>query len=154
MFTTEADFRIEESKKKIYLVPLQPGRRALEAKGKLFVTVDAKNGTLRLGKQVGEALNMHKSWFKLSYDSANSVIAWKIRKELDNDQLRENGWKYVEGNKGNGSIVLGVGRILDTFQHIEQKSYSRLEVKKYQDKQSIIDGDIYYFVEVKDLDSV
>lgn len=148
MFTT--GYEIEESKKKLYLVPLQPGRNSLVTKDKVKVKVDAIVGTMVINKSSGEAMNMHNSWIKLSYDSTNNVIAWRVRKELDNGQLQEHGWKFVAGNKDSGTIVLGVGRILTTFQHIEKKAYKDLEVKRYQDKTSAIDPEMYYFVEVKD----
>lgn len=152
MFATD-EYEIEESKKKLFLVPLAPGNKSLNVKDKVYVSVNnVKGGKLQIGKSASNALGMNHSWIKFSYDSGNNVIAWKVRKELDKGQMEENGWKYVEQNKDNGMMVLGIGRMVDTFQHIEKKTYKKLEVKKYQDKQSIIDGDAYFFIEVKDND--
>lgn len=146
----KSNFEIKESKKKLYLVPLGVSCASVVIKDKVFVSVDAKIGILRFGRNAIDAMNMNHSFIKLSYDSNNNVIAWRIRKELDNEKLRELGWKPCAKALSNQCYSAGIGRILETFQDVEKKSYKRLEVKKYQDKTSVMDKDVYYFIEVKD----
>lgn len=149
MFAT--DYEIEESKKKLFLVELEPGRQRLGVGERITCRVDATTGKMAFGRKALDGMEMNESWIKISYDSPNQVIAWRIRKELDNNTLREKGWKFVKKNKLNSSWSVQVKRILETFQHLEPKSYKKLEIKKYQDKSSMLDNNTYFFVELKNV---
>lgn len=143
------DFEIEESKKKLYLVELEPGRQRLGAGERITCSLNAILGKLTFGSKALEGMEMNESWIKISYDSTNQVIAWRIRKELDNDSLREKGWKFVKKNTHNNCWSVQVKRILETFQHVENKTYKGLEIKKYRDKVSLMDTNSYFFIEIK-----
>lgn len=142
-------YEIEETKKKLFLTTLEPGRRYLAPGDRVHVTVDGKRGKLVFGRRALDAMNMQKAWIRLSYDATSEVVAWRVRNELSNEHLEEKGWKFAQGNKSNGVWTIQIKRILDTFQHVEAKTYKSLEVKKFQEKGSMIDPDVYYFVELK-----
>lgn len=145
----------EETKKKIHLAVLDPGRKKLVPSERATCTVSKKYGTMNLGKQAIDAMNMRNSWFKLAYDSTKQIIAWKVRKELHNDHLQETGWKFCKADekKSGGQAIIGVGRILDTMPGLKDEVYKNLEIKKYRDNSLVGDGDdtnFWYYVQIED----
>ncbi len=143
---TEPKFEIV--KKKLNLVSVEPGRKALEiAASKVTVTVNSKTGLMSVGKASVEAMAMNKCWIKWSFDVENKVLAWQVRHELDNDSLKEQGWKFYESK--DGGMILSVGRIVRLFE-MKQETYQGVEVKKYQAKSVTENGSTYYFVDMID----
>lgn len=152
MFAEIDNYEIKESKKKLYLVSVEPGRKSLVAKESVTVSVSVKYGVLKIGKKAWTAMNMNNAFYKLSYDSGNNVIAWRIRHDLDNHQLEERGWRVAKASGKNQTMTISVGRILQTFTLKPGKdTYGGLIVKKYQDKTSSIDADSYYYIEVSEV---
>lgn len=147
------EVEFEESKKKLYLTPVDPGRKRLYAAEKVYCYLSTKYRLLYLGKPALEAMEMNKAWFKLSYDSGNQIIAWKVRHQLSNENLQEQGWKYCEYDKS-GKANIGIGRILDTMPGLKAETYKNLEIKKYRDKGVMVDGNdtnLWYFIQIEDL---
>jgi hypothetical protein len=149
MANSEA-YEIEQGKKRLYLVPLVTGRKRMFVRERVTATVNAKYGMLNIGRAAQDAMGMNRVWYSLSFDSGNHVIAWRIKGELNKSEMESKTWKFVKANK-TGSIQISVGRILDTFQGLEKKTYRNLEIMKYKDKSSIMDSESYYYIEVKNV---
>lgn len=144
-------YEIEPSKKKLYLVHLESGRKRLFARERVFATVSVEYGTINIGKHAAIAMGLQKAWYKLAYDSGNKVIAWTVKNRLDKGQMESKAWRYCKGGDKSGQISIMVKRILDTFEGLEKKSYKKLEIKSYKDPKSILDSDKYYYVELSDV---
>ena len=112
------------------------------------VSVSRKFGKLHFGKRTLASLGMENCFIQLSYDSPHKVIAWKLKKIVEQHELKA-GWKLVKRNIGTDSFSLSVAYILGTFIGLNEDSYKNLPVKKYADYQSKLDSDEYYYIEVK-----
>lgn len=145
------EYKITESKMKLHLTSVDPGRKRLFAADKVYCRVNKKYGLMCLGVAAMDAMYIKKAWYKLAYDSTKNIIAWKIRKELLNDHLQETGWKYCDP-KDRPVATISVGRILQTM-NLKGESWGNLEIKKYRDKGLVGDGDdtnVWYFVQIED----
>lgn len=154
MFDT---YEFDETKKKLHLVEINDSKRDLtvDKKDKITCTVSKKTGLLNIGRQALLAMNMNESWYKLAYDSGNNIIAWRVRKELDNEALKDTGWKFIKGNN-EGQALMSVGKILKTFLDLKEEtsSYKKLEVKKYKDTGSMAAVEPYFYVQVVEKEQI
>ncbi len=148
-----ANIEFEETKKKLHLTLVDPGRKKLVAADKVFVTASRKFGTINIGKSSLEAMNMGNAWYKLAFDSTNQIIAWKVRHELLNNQIEESGWRFCKPDAVAGQATISVRRIMDTMPGLKQDSYKALEVKKYRDTSLIGDNDdtnFWFYIQIQD----
>lgn len=146
----KGDFEIPETKKKIYFVALDNRRKKLYQREEVEVTVAAKYGLLNIGQRSQIAMTMQNGWYKLFYDVDRQIIGWKVKHELNKEEMEDKGWKVIKPNSS-GQLQLGVGRILDLFTGLDrEKSYKGLRVKKYQEKDSLMDNSVYYYIQVSD----
>lgn len=141
------DFKIEESKKSLHLVPLTLGKKRLIEPEEVYVSVDTKYAIMRIGKNALTAMGMGNRWYRLFFDSTKCVIAWNITDKLDTSQAKKAGWRFAKPDKSSGDVSVSIKRILDTFMGIEKKTY-RCKLQKYKDKGIISTNETYYFVEV------
>lgn len=146
-----AEPKIKLTTKKLHLVSVDTNKRVLEASDETITTsVNRKSGIMNLGKAAVAAMNMQMGWYKLAYDSTNNILAWRIRRELDNAALQETGWKVIKPTEA-GQVVISVKRILDTFPDLSKDSYKDLEIKQYKDTGTMAAQEPYYYVQVKEL---
>lgn len=139
----------KETKRKLNLVSVAPGRKELELpQDKVVVTLNAKNGTITIGRASVKAMGMGNALIKQSFDVDNKVIAWEVRSELGLEQLKEEGWKKAPVTK-EGVGVMSVQRILKFFQ-LKHTTYKGLEVMKHIDKSAIGRGNTFYYIDLAD----
>ena len=149
MIETTADtdnFEIEQGKKKLFLIPVEYGRKRLYSKENVYATVNARYGMLCLGKMALTAMGMQNCWYKMAYDSDKFTIAWTVKSNLEKGEMESKAWKLCKASKVSGGALISISRILDTFKGLEKRSYPKLKIKKYKDHKSILDDATYYYV--------
>lgn len=143
-----SDYKIEESKKTLHLVPLVLGRRRLIEQDEVYVSVDVKYGVMRIGRAAYVAMTMDRHWYKIFFDSTKCVIAWTVVDSLADSQAKKNGWRFAKADKTSNTITISIKRVIDTFPGIQKKTY-RCKVQKYRDRKSLLGNDeTYYFIEM------
>lgn len=144
----ENSYEIEQTRKKLTLVPVDFGRKRIAPKEKVFARINVKSGQMYFGKPALDAMGMNNAFYKLSYDVNNNVIAWRFTHNLDDSDWRSRGWKKMTLNNS-GQATVSVGRILEAFGKLSKNTY-KCEIKKYKDYSSMLDNELYYYIEVKE----
>lgn len=149
MNINDTQYVFEVVKKKMYLSPLDSRSRQIGPKDVVTVSVNRKSNLMNFGKKALEAMGMNGSFYKLYFNLEENTIAWKVRKELDFEKLKELDWRLCKADSY-GQATISIVTILRGMKNLTQESYKSLIVKKFQDKESLIDNDFYYMIEVKD----
>lgn len=142
------DYEIESSKRKLMLVPIEYGRKRILIRDHVYASVSTKYRSLTICTNAIDAMGMNKGWYKMAYDSGNNIIAWRIAHELDQYQMEDKAWKAISIAPSTKMITIGIGRILDTFQGLKKGFTYKSEIKKYKDPKSILDNELYYYIEL------
>jgi len=93
-----------------------------------------------------------QSFISFYYDSTRKIIGWKVKGELSENQLKSKKYKLVKSNPRSAAYVTTIQGILEQVNgQLTKDKYKNLEVKKYVEKQGILDkGEVYYYVQLKD----
>lgn len=139
-------FQIPERKRKLYLVAADSTTSRHRDVTSPTAIVSKKYGTITFGRAALTAMGANGSFIKFYYDSDRNVVAWRFTSRLDGADLKDKTWKMVKPTSTNGTVILGIKRILNQFKGLSKDSYPGLTIKKYTENQSLIEGGMYYFV--------
>ncbi len=99
----------------------------------------------------GEAQYMIDKYLEFFVDTEKNVLGWKLFKNGSPDQLKYlrkvTQYETVSGDKTIRIIRVPLGSTLKTLKH-DQKSYKKLEIKKYKKTGLEADGETIYYVEI------
>lgn len=140
--------KIEQPRdKKLHLVEYNVNKKHHREKDGVFASINGKFGMMTIGKNAIVAMEMKNKFVKLSYDAVNKAIAWKLRTSVSPEEISV-GWRLVKLDR-TGTFRITVRAILDQMLVKKDKSYKKLEIKKYKDYKLLGSEDLYYFVEIK-----
>lgn len=117
-----------------------------------YAAVDVKHGNMRLSKKTLIDLGMEGKFVKLFSDPDRDAIGWQIRSDAPVDELKIKLWRLVKSNSS-GQATISISGILKQFRNLEEKTYKKLEIKKYVPQNQVLDaGESYFYIKVKDND--
>lgn len=144
---------IKTTTRTMYFTPYIPQKgKKKDESAPCFAAVDVKHGTLRLSKRTLIDLGMEGKFVKLYVDPDREAIGWQIRSDAPVDELKVKLWRLVKSNSS-GQAAISISGILKQFRNLEEKTYKRLEIKKYVPQNQVMDaGQAYFYIKVKDND--
>lgn len=146
---------IQEVNKQIHFqsyVPVKGRKKDTDAPP--TATVNKRLGKITFGSRTLAKLKMHDKFIAFYYEPTKKIVGWQIKDRLEHGELagKHSSWKLVKTyGRGLGFYSVQIKGILDTMVGLGKDIYKNLEVKRYVEKEGILErGSVYYFVEVKE----
>ena len=138
---------MKETQRKLILLPVDLSKRMLIEESIPSVRINFIPGQMYAAKKALEEMNMDGQFYKLFFDQANSVIAWRIKNELGQNEIEEKTWRLAKKNT-NGLVSVSVGRILKALNQPTEGS-KRFEIQKWNAKKdSLLEDGEYYYIDL------
>lgn len=122
-----------------------------ETKKDVCVTINTKYGHINFSTKAIQSLNLLNNRIKFYVDTGNKTIAFKLKNKFDSFEQLGN-WRLPIQNKDSGNVTFSIVPIIREL-GINGKlleRYKKIRVQKWKDQKSILDGDEYYFVDLKE----
>lgn len=142
---------ITETHRKINFVSFSPGKKKKEETLMLIASVDVKYGGLKIPRTTCEELGMIGKLIRFSYEPERKIIGWQILKDsVGLEKLKS--LKVCKISPA-GTFHVSIRPMLNSMIGLETKTYGKLEIKKYIEKDLLEKGETYYYIQIKNGES-
>lgn len=147
---------ISETKRKIHFLQYNPKKaRAPLADAVPTVSVSTKYNKLVFGGPAIRETGMSGKFVRVYYEPNRKIIGWQVKDKLEHYELKS--WKLCRPNAIAGTWNISITKMLAEMRGLKKdKTYSNLPVQKYREMAPLSEhnGEIFFFVEVKEQDEV
>lgn len=115
----------------------------------LTAAVMVKYGTLMFPNRTCTQLGMTGKLVRLFYEPTRKIIGWRVyNTSVSLSGLKD--YKLCKPHANSGTWNVSIRGILNEMRGLKEKTYGKLVVKKYVDKDLLNKGDTYYYVQIKE----
>lgn len=139
---------IQETTKKIHLLPYQPRRgRAKNQDDTPTVNVSIEKERIQFSRYAVEQMQMVGKFVRFYYDPVKKIIAWKVEDRVEQQEMKL--WRVCRVYK-NGVWSFSIKKMIDLFQLGKKglkSEYRNVPIQKYREVDVMSrPNDTYFFI--------
>lgn len=139
---------IQETQRKIHFVPFDGRRgRPKDDSPSPTLSINRKYGMVTFSKAIINELGLEGKFVHLYYEPTRKIIGFQVKTSVNQSLMKQ--WKMVKKNPTTGVWKATITKILGEFRGLTRESYLDLPVKKYVEKDDLLNrGEVFYYVQL------